>query len=455
MSTSLKHVFSNFTVANDIVENVENTLKKAATQLEQEGRQSLEKARKRNEQFGTQSAKMTEYAREARQTADQHEAEAQDFINQLNGALNTSNTAFNLAKEAINTQKNSKEDLKNLKERLDGVKTQYHLVQKLTENVHKDAIRAEDESLALLTEVSDNKVSFPLGEYLVFLSNLFINFPPPIQVLDVNTTGYLATAKSIMNQASQAKREAEKIIEEHEKLINSTGNRLKDARELFEAASKKQKHADLLLSDVNRAFNDTQTAQRNADAILEEAKKTLKTLKEFDQNIQNSKQAASESTSQVDQIQTDLLELFDRNAQIKQNLSVWLQEAGQSNVTAMAAQARADQAREEAKLVRNSTESIAIQLEQLRTELAGLSSIQELADQLTAYENKATDDEKLVQDALQLANTAQAEVQETIGQLENRTTVVDDILKQLSKFLSCFSKLNPYPFPPLLHHQAA
>src|SRR5699024_8332361 len=104
---------------------------------------------------------------------------------------NISETAHNLAKDAINTQKANKEELERLREKLNEVREQYQITVKLSEDVHKDATLAEQESLALFTEVNN------------------------VVVPELDSARYKAEALNIISQAKAAHREAEDILASH------------------------------------------------------------------------------------------------------------------------------------------------------------------------------------------------------------------------------------------------
>lgn len=409
ISVHINYGTKNISIADDITKSAENDLNNARNYLENDGKRSLEKARIRSERYGQQSEKMTEIARESRLLADDHERNAEKIIATYKEARNVSETAYNLAKDAINTQKANREELEKLKDKLNEVKDQWQMTLKLSEDVHKDAIKAEEDSLILFTDVSN------------------------IKVPDLDSARYKAEAQSIIAQAKSANKDANDILNSHEDLLNSTGSRLKDARTLFQDAERQQQIADRLLAEVEDAVNQTNQAIKVGENILDDAKNTLKTLKEFDQNVQASKDKAKEALGRIPTIQADIENASKQTESARNTLQQALSEAINARDIAKMAENRAQAASMEARKIRDDALETKNKVNELIKRAQNLlSDVARTSDRMKNYENQAAEDEKLVQDALELANTAKTSAVDANQKVINATRAVDDILRDLN-----------------------
>ncbi|UXI21544.1 Nucleolar protein 6 [Sarcoptes scabiei] len=409
INNQINHGTKNITNAQEIVNAAENDLNNARNHLENDGRRSLEKARMRAEKYGHQSERMSDIAREARLLADEHEREAERIINKFKEARNISETAYNLAKDAINTQKANKEELEALKDKLNEVKEQYQMTIKLSQDVHKDADKTEQDALALMTDVSN------------------------IIVPDLNSTRYKDEAMHIINQAKQAHDEADKILKTHEELLNSTGSRVKDAKQLFEDAERKQQTVDNLLARVDFAHNQTKEAVQTGDNILEDAKKTLATLKEFDTRVQASKDKAENAMARVPGIENDIDDVIRKSDEALNQLNLALTEAAHALDTARISEDNANYASKDSEKILDDARRTKNKVDDLNVQAAELlRDVDRTSEKMKNYETQAEEDANLVEDALKRANTAKTSALDAITKVQNATFSVDRILKDLN-----------------------
>lgn len=415
INTHITYGTKNISIADEITRSAENDLTNARNYLENDGRRSLEKAKIRSERYGHQSEKMSEIAREARLLADSHEKEAENIIGTFKEARNVSETAYSLAKDAINTQKANKEELERLRDKMNEVKDQFQMTMKLSDEVHRDATKAEEESLSLYTEVSN------------------------IKVPQLNSFRLKAEAQSIIDEAKSAYKDANDILNSHSDLLNSTGTRLHDAKALFKDAERQQQIADRLLTDVDDALNQTKDAIKVGEDILDDAKKTLKTLKEFDLNVQSSKDNAKEALLRMPAIEQDINNANAQTDRAKNTLHQALSEAINARDIAKEAENRAQQASRESQKIRLDAQETKVKVDGLNDRSNDLlKDVAQTSERMKNYEKQAGDDELAVQNALEMANTAKTSALDAISKVSNATSTVDDILRQLSEYLTHF-----------------
>lgn len=413
ISVNINYGATNISIANDIANSAENDLNNARNYLENDGRRSLEKARLRAKKYGERSSRMTEIARESRLLADTHEKSAETIITKFKDARNISEVAHTLAKDAIQTQRSNKDKLDELRKTLSEVKDQYQMTQKLSEDVHKDATKAEQDSLALISEVGNVKIP------------------------EFNSAGLKADAIQIIDEAKRASKDAGEILDNHKDLLAKTGDRLSSAKELFQDAERQQEIADRLLSEVDLAYNETKEAIKKGENILEDAKNTLKTLKEFDQNVQASKGKADEALGRVSGIEKDINEAIGKTEDAKNALKSALTDAMYAKDIAKAAEEKAVYASNESKKIKDEATQTKRKVGDLDVRAGALAGeIGKTSDKMNEAEKKASEDESLVQNALELANTAKTSAQDAIQKVKNATDTVNSILRNLSKFFS-------------------
>lgn len=413
ISPQIEYGMKNISIAKDIVRTAETELNNALNYLNMDGKRSLEKAKHRSEKYGHQSDKMSKTAVEARTLADKHEEESKRIIDQFKDIRIKSETAYNMAKDAINNQKANKDALDELKRKLLKVKNQYEMTEKLADDVQRHAKVAQDESLSLLTEVSNIKVPM------------------------LKSNNYKEEANRIIHQVGEAKKEADKILKTHEELLNSTENRLQDTKALFEDAQRQQQTADKLLMEVDAALNQTNEAVRTGDNILKEAEQTLKTLQKFDSNVQSSKSKADEALNRVPQINADIEEAIRKAAAEREKLDQAFTEAINSRDIASSAKQIANADLKESQSIREDAQQTKNKMNELQDKSQSLlKEVERTSNRMTDYENQAESDEKLVLEALKQADTAKTSATEAIRKANNATGELDNILRDLSKIIS-------------------
>lgn len=88
-----------------IVQRIETSLRQTLLFLQNEGADALRRTVEQNKQFGLQSARMSQIAREARQHADRHDTEAQRLETLSNAAVSNATAAYQLAYQLVQGQR--------------------------------------------------------------------------------------------------------------------------------------------------------------------------------------------------------------------------------------------------------------------------------------------------------------------------------------------------------------
>ena len=96
----------NTSEAEQLLSRLEQTVRDTISFLELDGADALARAVEQSKQFGIQSSRMSEIAREARGLADEHETQAQNVTDTAAFAVGNATLAYDLALNVIAQQRN-------------------------------------------------------------------------------------------------------------------------------------------------------------------------------------------------------------------------------------------------------------------------------------------------------------------------------------------------------------
>lgn len=164
--------------------------------LQTEGAQALQRAKDRSAAFDNQSKEISEISREARQYADQLEAEAQAAQDTAREALDKATKAFEIAKNTTNLQQLINADLKqNVSTEIQDFKTKIETVKRITDDALEKANEVYDEALTLFANV--NALTIP----------------------DVDTKTIKSDAKRLIEESERILKDLDEIVDSHSPLI--------------------------------------------------------------------------------------------------------------------------------------------------------------------------------------------------------------------------------------------
>lgn len=164
--------------------------------LQTEGAQALQRAKERSAAFDNQSKEISDISREARQYADQLEAEAQTAKDTATEALNKATKAFDIAKNTTNLQQLINTDLKqNVSTEIQDFKAKIETAKRHTDDALEKANEVYDQALTLFASV--NALTIP----------------------DVDTSTIKADAKRLTDDSERILSELDAIVESHDTLI--------------------------------------------------------------------------------------------------------------------------------------------------------------------------------------------------------------------------------------------
>ncbi|KAF2367040.1 Laminin IV [Trinorchestia longiramus] len=400
----------NITDAENIIEQARIMLREAETYLQVDGNEALNKAMARSTEFGQQSARMSQIARNARQKADAQEDQATHIEEIAYEARNTSLDAVVLARKALDDQANMSSVIRDLNDDMDDLVSLH--------NSTMDRARA---SLARARLVYDEALSLSTQASSIALPNLDVD-----QLRD--------KAKDIEETAVRIKAELDALSAEHSSLLLDIGIEIEGAKELLARGIEEQQITSELLAEVFGNKQKAEEAVQKADKTLEEAQNTLMTLEEFDKQVQSSKIAADDALGRIAEIER-LIDTAETQTQEASNaLSGAEADARHAKDIAKQAQDTAEEASKEAGEVRARSDSTRLEASELKLQAESLSDAVEDAEQrLKGHENKAKEDNDLVMQAQEQANTAKTRADTASQKVQEAQEMVEEILQLLNQ----------------------
>ncbi|KAM7303910.1 laminin subunit gamma-1 isoform X2 [Ixodes scapularis] len=400
---------SNLSQAEASVERMGTTLAQAHRFLEDEGQHALRRALERSHRFGQQSEMMSQIARDARQLADSHENDAQEIVNLAVDALNTTKEAHRIAEGAISTQHQTESEIFTLKKRMKDIMDLMLRTKKMAEEAKAEVVKAYEDALRVYSDTTS------------------------VQMPDIDTDDLLHQAQEIIEEAQRIYKEADDLMEKHKNIFDKVKPQKDEAEDLLAEAQRQQQVTDELLADTDAAYAKAKEAVQSGEKILEEAQNTLKTLKEFDENVKNSKEKARAALERVPEIRALIEEAENKTADARDALKDAEEDANAASDIATQAERIAEQASKDAIHVRNDADLARSTADKLRNEADALAdSVQATDERMRGYQGQAKEDEALAKEALEKANEARTGAKQASDKVRDALATVNDILRALA-----------------------
>ncbi|KAJ0183971.1 hypothetical protein K1T71_000394 [Dendrolimus kikuchii] len=418
---------SNVSKAEDTIEAAQKEINSALEYLEGEGAAALAKARNRSDQFGKQSVDMSALAKESRLLAEKLENEAKNIIDIADRAFNTSLIGKNIAKDGITKQANISNELQILANELNAASGKLSSMSELADQALKRSKTVYDEALGLYAEVNTTLL-------------------PDIKINKLREDA-IEMNKTIDEKAAELNR----LIAENNDTQNSLEEALKKGRELLDQGHDRQDELNDLLAKLDELQAQAKNDVELTKATLKDANEIYKTLKEFSDQVAESKKQAEQASGEVHGIQQKVAGAEDSINKVTEELYVASDKAKEARDLAQQAQKEyADKASEAAHEIRKKSSSSRAEAMKLRDEADKLSTrVQDTANKIQDLEKQATDNMQLTRDAkmkVGQANTDAREAEKQVSkgledlkvimyELQNLPTLDDDALKKLETYL--------------------
>ncbi|XP_049885206.1 laminin subunit gamma-1 [Pectinophora gossypiella] len=417
----------NVSKAEDTIEAAQKEINSVIEYLDGEGAAALAKARNRSDQFGKQSGEMSTLAKESRLLAEKLENQARNIRDIAEKALNTSLAANKIAKDGINKQANISNEVQTLGNELKAASGKLSSMAELAEQALKRAKTVYDEALGLYAEV--NTTLLPD----IKLSKLHRDS------VDMN--------KTIDDKAA----ELDQLIQDNAATIQNLDDAIHRGHELLDAGLDRQEELNELLDKLDQLQAQAKNDVELTKATLKDANEIYKTLKEFSDQVQESRQLAEAAAQDVPGVQYKVAEA-DRNINnIIEELNTASDKAKEARDLAQQAQKEyADKASEAAHEIRKKSSSSKTEAVNLRDEADKLSvRVEATGKQIEDLEKQAAENMQLTRDAkmkVGQANTDATEAEKQVSkglqdlkvimdELQNLPTLDDEALDRLQNSL--------------------
>jgi len=399
----------NITMAEETIDAAAEALAAARRVLDSDGMSALEKARERSRKFGQQSDRMSQISLQARTLADQHEKEADKIETMAREAIKTSENAYKLALDAIQTQEKNRLALQRLETQLQELNELTLRTTKMANEARKQADKAHQDTIAIYTDINSITVPQLESDQLRF------------------------NAIDLIGQAENILKEARALMQKNAEVLNSTRYQQQDARDLLVAANQQQQIADDLLAEVVQAFAKANESIHSGETTLEDAKRTLDTLKQFDQRVQQSKGKADEALKKVAEITRMINEAEDKTLEAENALRGALDDGNEAMNVAIEAQKIAEKASDDANRIRQEADSTRLKASRLKSDAEHLTTkVSDTTRKMKEYEDQANNDAKLASDALERANQAKTSASDADAKVNGALDTVKGIMAALA-----------------------
>lgn len=409
---SSQNSMTDISAAENAIGEAETALRDAEKFIEMEGQDALRKAKEAQERFGQQSQRMTDIAKEAREEAERQEDEAMRIDETAKKALNTSQEALRIAQETLQKPRDTMVEINELKRDIKDAEALFNQTRSLSERALDQATTAYKDALEIYSEAKG--LSKPV----------------------VNVEELLHEATNIKDESQQIKEDADRLIEQHRNLMEDVESQRQEAETMLENGMRQQQIADELLADADVARDIARDAVNKAETTLRDANNTLKTLKEFDQKVQESKADAAKALEKIPAIQDEIRAAEAKTQDANRNLAGADTDAGMARDVAQDAMATATKASDEAGDIRVKADSTKIQANELRKKADDVAAdVFDAEGRLSAYESQAEDDKTKAKDALSKADQAKTKA-------DASSTMVTDALDSVTEILLLLDNLD-------------
>ncbi|KAI0241520.1 Laminin subunit gamma-1 [Lamellibrachia satsuma] len=406
---SSKNSIVDITAAEEAITAAEDALRNAHSHIEIDGIDALEKAKEAQGKYGQESTHMTEIAKEARALAERQEQEAERIEDTANLALNTSQEALRIAQESLHMPTYVADDLGRLQTDVFDAEQLFEGTRNLADKALQEADEAYKQSISLYTDADS------------------------VVVPEVDVDTLVSEAEDVKTEAAEIKEEADELREQQRTMMADVALQIKSAEETLTGGIRQQQVADELLADADAARAMARDAIAKAEKTLEDAKKALRTFREFDEKIRQSKFDAEDAIHRIPAIEDKIAEAEAKTYTARNNLADAEKDANMARDLAEEAQDIADMASDAAGNISNEAAETKLRAVQLNDEAEQLSNDVDGATlNLEKYEQQAEEDARLVQEALEKADEAKTGAVDSSQRVKTALNTVDDILSQLS-----------------------
>ena len=292
--------------SNRVVDRIEDLLRRLQELIRTDGRSALDEAESAQTEFGKQAREMGEKRDEARVLATQHVDVSAEVVGVAEEALNSSRNALDMANEALTKGEDIAADLARLTRGFG--------------DFEEDLRRLKEDARRIYEETADCKKN---------AASIVDSLGSQVPRISLNRVKEQSTAA--VEKAAALVKVADRLKQQHARVVEQVYQSIAEAQKLLDGARLQQQSLDDLLARADVAYNVAKEAKAKAEAILVEGQKTLDILRNFDDEVNRSKNAAEAALARVSQIESLI-----RDAETKtRDANEGLVDAGKDSETSL------------------------------------------------------------------------------------------------------------------------
>ena len=395
--------------AHTIIHKVKEALKTAQIHMVEDGKKALRNAQERSRKFGEGSEKMSDIASKARKLSEQQDVDAKQIENMANEAFKLSDKAGQLARDALEEQVKNANQIEVLQGQLKEMSEKLATVENLSFETLNDANQAYDEALSIYRKVYN------------------------LDIPKVDTKILQDKAYEVSIESERIKTDAQRLVEENRDLLKDTQFNRDELQELLNRAVSQQQQVDNRLTDMVEHRIKGADAVALGNAVLSKAKETLETLRDFENRVNNNREAANQALKKSSEIEQTISQANDKTSKAAE----FLQDTDKDSHLAFSLAVESEKM---ARMASEKSNSIILESSATREATQNLrrdaqSSEMRIDAMYKVVEEKKTiaaRDAHLAADALREANKAQGNAEEASKKVIQAKIELDQILQIIS-----------------------
>jgi len=392
--------------AHKIINKAGEALKAVDYQMIKDGKKALQDAQERSRKFGEGSEKMSDIASKARKLSEQQESDAHQIEKMAIETFKLSNKANQLARDALEEQVKNANQIQVLQNQLQEMTEKLGTVENLSFETLNDANHAYDEAISIYRKVYN------------------------LDIPSVETQTLQNKAYEVSKESERIKLDAERLVEENLDLLKDTKFNRDELQQLLNRAISQQQEVDNRLDDMIEHREKGTEAVALGNMVLSKAKETLETLRDFENRVNNNREAANEALQKTSEIRSTIMQANDKTARAAE----FLQDTDKDSHLAISL---AEESTNMAKMASEKSNSIIMESSTTREAAQSLrrdvkTSDVQINSIYTVVEQKKTiaaRDANLAADALRESNKAQGNADEAAKKVIQAKVELDEILR--------------------------
>lgn len=389
-----------------IINQVQKELEIVDNQALKDGKKALQDAQERSRRFGEGSEKMSDIASKARRLSEQQERDAHEIEKMAEETFKLSNKANQLARDALEEQVKNANQIEVLRNHLNEMTEKHETVRNLAFEALNDANQVYDEALSIFRKVYN------------------------LDIPNVQTETFLERANEAKIEAERIKEEAHMLVVKHSDLLKDTKFNREEIQSLLNRAKAQQQEVDERLNDMIEHRKKGKEAVDLGTSLLEKARTTLETLRDFENRVNNNREAAKRALKSSAEIESTIDEAIDKTKSAASflqdtykdsNFAISLAE--ESTNMANIASEKSNTIIIDSSATRELTQGLRRDAKAAATKIDSINIIMEEKKEIAAL------DANSAADALRDANKAQAKSSEAARKVVKAKFELDEILR--------------------------